>query len=938
MHARADAVLGRPCDSVLGRPLQADASAQDEEQAHYVTGASPGTAGISPDASEVDGGHWAVQPSGSPWLRWLRPRASGRRSSGHSTPNASLPRPPAPDGGDDGVLRHDFDVLEDRILQLFADLHRQVASDRHEAERLAELSAARLEAQIGMGSQQHLRLERRATELATFMQSLDEEQQAQGRRVGMVNEMVTNLQASRGQAELDLQRRLSDVEHDQRVLQGATHAAAARDEEAQRRYVNRLRPVEERLSILENEQRRSETMSPPGSGALCPRSSGSDWGAPLESRAVEELQASLMEETRVIHGRCNQMQDVIDNHLIQPMQKLERHVERLLAGDRERGSLLEEQVSGACSTDSRLERHERQLADVRERLERLSLVSGLNGVTAEGSPAKAGRCRSSQARLRPHALELDLVASSPSCPTGATADWDCTKAKESPSCGTSATHTGSRDVEELVRRVQVEFSEKSEQMDWVVRQLALIQEKEKSNGSSPVLCGQQSACASRDRLSELEGRVQENAALTCRLQQFIQHSVDDIKGCIDLAVCSRGVECNGSPGLFSRVDILEAEARNMGEAISELRSEPSLSGIEAGSRLSAQHSPEAQDGLNRLDRFEGLVREIQDHVVVLGKQFDETIATKPTKLNIFDIEPLPMTGCDSEALDAIGEGHMVSWVQADALLRSVEEVVGRQQKELVRLMRHLNLQCLEVAIDSCDTSRDNFPKEDMAVAVSEVNASASSSPGRQEEASVLTEFASPFIEGSKDRTKARQPAEFASRLAEESKERSKPSQSAEFASPFTEESNEQSKPSQAAEFASPCTEESKPKPANLGSAFARSSSWPVTAKVRTKSPGLYGGPSAPWSALAHLSTLMNGFEDAVEASVSAASPSAGQQLDTHDSPTDTRALQTPPMDDSSPPAARCEAADSGEGRDTVAESVMDADSGHKAPSEHDEEF
>jgi hypothetical protein len=171
------------------------------------------------------------------------------------------------------------------------------------------LSAGRLDAQINMAEQHQQRLERRVTEMQQFIQSLDEEQQAQGRRVNLVSDFMQSTQANRGQAELEWQRRLADLEQDQRALAGATHAAAARDEEAQRRYMNRLRPIEERLCALETEQRRA--LEGGGGSPEVPRS-GCDWGASPCSRepggcsdigVVQGLEASIAEETRVIHVR-----------------------------------------------------------------------------------------------------------------------------------------------------------------------------------------------------------------------------------------------------------------------------------------------------------------------------------------------------------------------------------------------------------------------------------------------------------------------------------------------------------------------------------------------------------------------------------------------------------------------------------------------------------
>jgi len=646
-----------------GRPASVEEKVEQPRHSPDI----PGPVSTSPVTSDAEGA-WGQQPAASPWLRWLRPRGSGRRSSGHSTPNAMLPRPVV--NGEEFVGRHDFDNLEDRLLALFAGMHGQVASDHHESDRLAELSASRLEAQVGMAEKQQQRLERRFSELTTFLQSLDEEQHAQGRRVGLANDMLTSFQASRAQCELEWQRRLVDLEQDQRVLANASNAAAARDEEAQRHHVNRLRAIEERLAAMEDEQRRSEEMSlQPSPGSML--KSDFEWEALPRSRenagssassALRKLEASFMEETRVIHDRCNHMQQIVDNHVIQPMQKLDRHVERLSASDRETVSSSQAQDARLSFTDSRLEVHEHQLINMREWLERLACE---NHTSKDCSPAPSGCQQPSTAASN----ELDSSNNWLRTPTVATTDWGSVK-----------------------------------------------------DLGTPTL----------ERIGDLEDRWHQNASAVSRLQEFMQRSMDDIKRSIDHAVRARCDCCElASDGLSGRVGALETDAQSLGRAFCELRHDLSDLGEEVGGRRAADEV-ETRDSLERLERFEEMVSEIQVHVVELGRHMEESLTSppQPLPLGISESESIPLSGLDpgvklqywTTDLDPgphaeCSGTEAVSWMQADALLRSVEQVVGRQHRELARLTNNLNLQCLHEGDAGCDKRTVSVHQEVPAAAL-----------------------------------------------------------------------------------------------------------------------------------------------------------------------------------------------------------------------------
>ena len=215
----------------------------------------------------------------SPWSKWLRPR--GTRSSGAAMRSPPLAaRPAFSDGGGDGggpgslsssaALLHEapaaqrqLDALEERLLALVAGLHRQVAADRQESDHLAELAARRIEGRLGAAEQQQQRLERLVADHAA-------------------------------------------------AAQGAAHEAAARDEEAQRRQVHLLRPLEERLGALEAGLLQHEAAA---EGAHDIRAAldvaGASNGAAL--LAVRDLEARLFTELRALHGRCDRAQGAADS-------------------------------------------------------------------------------------------------------------------------------------------------------------------------------------------------------------------------------------------------------------------------------------------------------------------------------------------------------------------------------------------------------------------------------------------------------------------------------------------------------------------------------------------------------------------------------------------------------------------------------------------------
>jgi len=210
-----------------------------------------------------------------------------------------------------------LEVLEERFLSLLAGLHRQVGCDRQEADRLADLVAERLESRCGAQEQQHQRLERRLSDLASRLQGAEDEQQAQGRRLGAVGETVKDLQEAKGQVELEHSRRIQDLQHDLQELS--------------RRQLQRLRPLEERLSSLEGDRSRGCPCAAAANelGGETPGECAANSASAVAAKAldvVRNLETGLLEELRVVHDRCDNLQGFLDERVLEPLWKLERRV------------------------------------------------------------------------------------------------------------------------------------------------------------------------------------------------------------------------------------------------------------------------------------------------------------------------------------------------------------------------------------------------------------------------------------------------------------------------------------------------------------------------------------------------------------------------------------------------------------------------------------
>jgi hypothetical protein len=382
---------------------------------------------------------------------------------------------------------------------------------------------------------------------------------------------------------------------------------------------------------------------------------------------MRDLEVALMEETRVIHARCNHMQEMVDNHVIQPMHKLERHVERLSSGDHERGSLLQAQDSRIYSATTKLQLHEQQLAELRQATSKLQVhKQQLDELLMQ--------------QLDELRQQIKRATSHPGTPPAHSA------ATSSTACKDDATRTPATIRQDLASKFHSSDGGGQCEADWP------------PSSTAPTLDLQSSTL---ERLHDLELRVQDGGFAMSRLQDFIFKSMDGIKGCIDEAISSRRKHNNdiatfSDIGLPDRVISLEAEAKSLAEAIGQIRCEQSILGGEIGSRRVAEIA-EARESLDRLDHFESMVSEIQAHVVELGRQLKEAKQAQPQPPCTSESEPLALPQLDTG--EEPPSPDLVCWVQADKLLRSVEEVVARQQRELASITRNLSLQCREVACE-----------------------------------------------------------------------------------------------------------------------------------------------------------------------------------------------------------------------------------------------
>lgn len=751
----------------------------------------------------------------------------------------------------ESVARERLDAVEDRLLSLLAGMHQQVAADRQEADRLAELTKGRFEAQFDAADQQQQRLERRVSDLDAFFRTIDDEQQAQGRRVSLLSDLLQNVQAQRRETDVDIQRRLTDVEQDHRALAAANHLSAARDEETQRHYVYRLRPIEERLCALEDERRRlCDEVEGPLEARLRSLEERGDAAAAVAFRrsednridvdmipSINKLEGTLHEELRVIHARCDHMQDVVDNHVVQPMRGLEQELERLSSNDSACGARLESEGLRIGLVHSKVEANERQFANLKERLDRLSepcehecnrsfiyfahgsqsvrpqepcasavgkafvspsahLAQGAhNGRVDDNTPSLERTPCANLERLNAfggvsHAVDSSEVSSNQvevwdistpahrRKPPAQAQELESMELERLASRVAACEHSGyelrtqfGRQATELTSCVQAGLAEAREHLDTVAQQFGQLNERI-SRQESVVYAEwpTSSSAAALVRVDGLEERVRENALATGSLQasiRVIQASLSSIKTSIDMALTQRLRLDDGSTNAAVPLDVGVSLALSAGN---ELGAHRTAAEQEAGSTAAVclaccttrddeqpadkRHASSTGLGLgdllgqvahisSRLGDLEvearGTWEDLRREVMGLSTRLQEVSLTSPACLH--DSLPVARPPADPDpggpagagggpaagshfaeagrrlavgCAEGDGAGELLpagsvggelgaaAWrLEAVAVLRAVEHVVARQQRELASLTANLNLQCVEVAVRAC---------------------------------------------------------------------------------------------------------------------------------------------------------------------------------------------------------------------------------------------
>lgn len=701
----------------------------------------------SPDRCGDRADPWA--PSGGSWLRWMkhgRDRERGRGSRPGSRPTSAggastvsvgavTPHVGPHVGSASAILGSERspavfelsreEAFEERFLGLLAGLHRQVATDRQEADRVAEVAAERLDSRCGAQEQQLQRLDRRLAEVVTSLQTLEDEVSAQGRKVSTFGETLKSLQTSRSHAEVDLQRRLGDLQLDQ--------------EELLRKQAQRLRPVEDRLAVLEAEHQEQHVSSPLGPSS------------PLRAEqaafsAVRDLESQLWQEVQALHERCEHMQGVVDSRVLRPLETLERRVQMFCGG-------AMEPVTG----------------DFRDGLPPSASSEARAGLSTPSGDAGAEERRFS--------LEHGL--------TMQTAELEARVRKECEAlCG------------DLARRVHAGFEDVRSQLDALRRQSTAeptATAGERAAGAAPLL---EERGASFERIADLERQVHDLSGITSALRDgFVvsQRSLVEVKRSIDLALAERASHRNldSEPSSLYTDSAGEglsqlAQGSNAGPEASLFSTGVSMQQAPQQPPISPQHDDDEQppqqqqqaktkhgaldvapdiagyDTCTSLQHLAGSVREqerelegIRSQMGELALQVERVCAyTAPLEDRLVDLEVFqslsaraarcggvdgssmanasPGVGSVSAMLLGIsGEGSaLVSpeggfededlvgamspappeadvtgivgpWAQADAVLKVVGDVVARQQRELASLTVGLGLQGSSVRGQSC---------------------------------------------------------------------------------------------------------------------------------------------------------------------------------------------------------------------------------------------
>ena len=485
------------------------------------------------------------------------------------------------------IGRRQLDALEERLSEAIASLSRQHIADRQEADSLAEQAIGRLEARLSAMEQQQPRADRRVSELSGIVRGFGEEQQAQQRQAEQLQEKLRGFCASADQEEEEVRRRLQDLERDIQALQ----SSATADEGTQRRHAQRVRrlelQVEDHSRAMEHERRQAlaalervellearfvasaETAS--GQSKLSPFGPSSPAcgectparGAlvldesPLVAEsllAVQDLEMAVNKELRIVHDRCNQFQDTIDDRILGQLRRVEqrvadhdRKVEQLLCDGQDCLSRVEEHEVRIGVARSKLDAQDHRVALLTDRLN-----SGLRSEKTDRSLANLVLAGSSEGlvpaeelrrlRDRVEGCERQLAAAPELRSPGASpaqapvpASELAARLGECERSGEAARRDFAERLAELAQRAQAGFTDVRCRLEGIT---ARLRQQEEKAGLSP----SPALSEIHTRLGKLESRGYEHDSFAGGVTQslaLVQRGLSDVKSTIDHAVAER---------------------------------------------------------------------------------------------------------------------------------------------------------------------------------------------------------------------------------------------------------------------------------------------------------------------------------------------------------------------------------------------------------------
>mmetsp|Transcript_121625 Transcript_121625/g.214440 ORF Transcript_121625/g.214440 Transcript_121625/m.214440 type:complete len:387 (+) Transcript_121625:169-1329(+) len=267
-----------------------------------------------------------------------------------------------------GVKRFEpIDSLEDQVMARVSMMDRQRAAERREADRLMEFSMTNLEA-----------VERRQVQLETTIADLT------GTVTGLKQELQRRQEAS-----------FQACEERLRALEEHASSASASAKAYRQDYKQSMRTLQKRLDMQEEHQnqqlkllegliaaeaRHSQVEKPvaaspkdkdansthqelrrPGVGHGQAGVSGMAPGE-VALLVMEEVEVLLQKELKVIQKKCMAIQDVIDERVLEPLNRVEQRLA-------EQEQKIRELMDGGQESSSRVEEHEFRLGVTRTKLE-----------------------------------------------------------------------------------------------------------------------------------------------------------------------------------------------------------------------------------------------------------------------------------------------------------------------------------------------------------------------------------------------------------------------------------------------------------------------------------------------------------------------------------------------------------------------------------------